>query len=495
MDPTGRLLADRYELQVPLASGGMGRVWRARDTRLQRPVAVKLLRSEFTGDPTFRARFRAEAQHAAVLTHPNIASVYDYGEVEQDGELLAYLVMELVDGEPLSALLARERRLDVARTLGIVRQTAAALAAAHAAGVVHRDVKPGNVLVGRDEHVKITDFGIARSAASVPLTQTGQVIGTAHYLSPEQAQGGQATPASDVYALGAVAYECLAGRRPIDGENPVQIAVKQIREEPQPLPPDIPPAVRQLVERAMAKDPAWRFPDGAALRDAVDAVEAGRPTGPISGRTGTAVMPLPVMGTGTAPLPRMPPPAAGPPPPVRPAAAPAAPAARGSGGRAALRVLVGALVVLVLVGVAALLLRSAGGEAEQAAAPSTTAEAPVQTTPQQTTPEVTTEAFVAVASDDYVDRPLEEVQAELAGLGLLVTPEPVETEDTEPGLVTAVEPEGDLTPGSTVTVSYAVAPEEAEEPPPADEGDQGNGNGNGNGRGNGNGNGRGDDDD
>src|SRR4051812_47489557 len=255
----------------------MGRVWRAHDVLLNRPVAVKVLRSEFTGDPAFLSRFRAEAQHAALLIHPNIASVFDYGELDVDGEHLAYLVMELVEGESLATLLARERPLDVPRTLAILRATAAALAAAHAAGVVHRDVKPGNVLVGRDGVVKITDFGIAWSASSVPLTQTGQVIGTAHYLSPEQAQGGKASPASDVYALGAVAYECLAGRRPFEGENPVQIAVKQIREAPDPLPPDVPPAVRRLVEQAMAKDPADRCADGGALLQAVDAVLAGSP--------------------------------------------------------------------------------------------------------------------------------------------------------------------------------------------------------------------------
>src|SRR3954451_15071137 len=272
VETTRRLLGNRYELLSVLASGGMGRVWRGRDVLLNRPVAVKVLRSEFTGDPAFVSRFRAEAQHAALLQHPNIAAVFDYGELEEQGERLAYLVMELVEGESLATLLTRERRLDVPRTLSILRQTAAALAAAHAAGVVHRGVKPGNVLVGRDGAVKIADFGIAWSASSVPLTRTGQVVGTAHYLSPEQAQGGKASPASDVYALGAVAYECLAGRRAFDGENSVQIALMQIRDEPPPLPPDVPAPVRALVEHAMTKDPARRIPDGAAFVAAVDAL-------------------------------------------------------------------------------------------------------------------------------------------------------------------------------------------------------------------------------
>jgi serine/threonine protein kinase len=182
---------------------------------------VKVLRSEFTGDPTFLARFQAEARHTAVLAHRNIAALHDYGEDLAGEEHLAYLVMELVEGESLSDQLARERRLGVQRTLDVLQQTAAALAAAHAAGVVHRDVKPGNILVGADGIVRITDFGIAWSASSVPLTQTGQVVGTAHYLSPEQAAGDRAGPASDVYALGMIGYECLAGRRAFDGENSV----------------------------------------------------------------------------------------------------------------------------------------------------------------------------------------------------------------------------------------------------------------------------------
>ncbi|SHN88796.1 Serine/threonine protein kinase [Geodermatophilus obscurus] len=282
--PGVRTLGDRYELLSLVATGGMGQVWRAHDALLDRLVAVKVLRSEYTGDPTFLARFRAEAQHTARLVHPNIAALHDYGEVvasDGSGETLAYLVMELVEGEPLSALLTRCGRLDPHRTLDVVRQTAAALAVAHAAGVVHRDVKPGNVLVGWDGVVKITDFGIAWSASSVPLTRTGQVVGTAHYLSPEQADGGKAGPASDVYALGAITYECLAGRRAFDGESPVQIALAQIRDEPDPLPADVPQPLRTLVARALVKDPALRFPDGAAFCAAIDAVRAGRPLAPL----------------------------------------------------------------------------------------------------------------------------------------------------------------------------------------------------------------------
>ncbi len=234
MDLSGHVLGKRYRLESLIATGGMGQVWRARDVVLDRPVAVKVLRTEYTGDPAFLARFRAEARLTAGLTAPTIATLHDYGEAPGPGgvERLAFLVMELVDGESLSAVLAREGRLTAARTVQVVRQIAAGLAVAHAAGVVHRDVKPANVLVRTDGTVTITDFGIASSVAGVPITRTGQVIGTAQYLSPEQAQGERATPASDVYALGLVAYECLAGRRAFDGENSVQVAVRQIREVP-----------------------------------------------------------------------------------------------------------------------------------------------------------------------------------------------------------------------------------------------------------------------
>ena len=202
-----------------------------------------MLRSEYTGDPTFLARFRAEAQHAASLSHPNIAAVFDYGEeIAQDGtgETLAYLVMELVEGEPLSTLVAREGPLATETTLSLLRQTAFGLGEAHRAGMVHRDVKPGNILVRPDGSVKITDFGIAWSARSVALTRTGQVIGTPQYLSPEQAEGRPTTPASDVYALGLIGYECLTGHPAFEGDNAVTIALKQVRQDPEPLPDDLP---------------------------------------------------------------------------------------------------------------------------------------------------------------------------------------------------------------------------------------------------------------
>src|SRR3954465_2092300 len=258
----------------------MGQIWRGTDVALHRSVAVKVLRSEYTGDPSFLDRFRAEAQHAASLSHPNIAAVFDYGEeMAQDGtgETMAYLVMELVEGEPLSALVAREGPLDTATTLSLLRQTAFGLGEAHRAGMVHRDVKPGNILVRPDGTVKITDFGIAWSARSVALTRTGQVIGTPQYLSPEQAEGRLASPASDVYALGLIGYECLTGHAAFDGDNAVTIALKQVQQDPEPLPDELPSGIRELVRRSLAKDPAARFPDGAAFVVAVRRTAPGRP--------------------------------------------------------------------------------------------------------------------------------------------------------------------------------------------------------------------------
>jgi len=244
------VLGARYQLLSRIAVGGMGEVWRAQDTVLRREVAVKVLKPEFTGDPEFLSRFRAEARHTAALTHRGIAGVFDYGEASADGADgaegtdTAYLVMELVEGDPLSTILAREGRLSTGRALDIVSQTARALQAAHDAGVIHRDVKPGNVLVQPDGAVKITDFGIARLVNAAPVTATGMVMGTAYYLSPEQATGRPVTPASDIYSLGVVGYEALAGHRPFVAENPLGIALMHVNTAPPPMPVDVPPAAR-----------------------------------------------------------------------------------------------------------------------------------------------------------------------------------------------------------------------------------------------------------
>ncbi|MBB3086294.1 serine/threonine-protein kinase [Geodermatophilus sabuli] len=285
---TGTILAGRYEITAPIATGGMGEVWRARDRVLDRVVAAKVLRSEFTGDPSFVARFRNEARHTAALSHPNIASVYDYGETDDErGGQLAFLVMELVEGKPLVTILHEEGKLPVDWTLHVLSQSADGLSAAHKAGVVHRDIKPGNLIVRPDGVVKLTDFGIARARDATPLTRTGMVVGTAQYLSPEQAQGFEVTAASDVYSLGVVGYECLTGGRPFDGTSQVAVALAHINRPPPPLPGNVPAAVRLLIERALAKDPADRFADGAAFAAAIRSVAAGNglSAAPLTGGT------------------------------------------------------------------------------------------------------------------------------------------------------------------------------------------------------------------
>ena len=289
MSSPGLLLAGRYRLERRIAAGGVGEVWRAEDLVLARPVAVKLLQPGYASHPQTLARFRAEARHAGSLTHPAIAQVYDYGESGPAGA--PYLVLELVDGPSLAGSLAAGP-LGSAAAMDVVAQVAAGLAAAHAAGLVHRDVKPANLLMGRDGSVKITDFGIAHAAGSAPITQVGTLVGTPAYLAPERAAGQPATPASDVYSLGIVAFECLTGTLPFQG-TPLEIASASRRQPLPPLPPAVPAAVAALVTDLTAKDPADR-PGSAAevaaraarLRDTLD---AGRPAR--SGRPGTAAAP------------------------------------------------------------------------------------------------------------------------------------------------------------------------------------------------------------
>src|SRR4051794_19145918 len=396
----------------------MGQIWRGTDVALHRSVAVKVLRSEYTGDPSFVARFRAEAQHAASLSHPNIAAVFDYGEeIAQDGtgETLAYLVMELVEGEPLSALIAREGPLDTATTLSLLRQTAFGLGEAHRAGMVHRDVKPGNILVRPDGSVKITDFGIAWSARSVALTRTGQVIGTPQYLSPGQAEGRLATPASDVYALGLIGYECLTGHPAFEGDNAVTIALKQVQQDPEPLPGELPAGVRQLISRSLVKDPAGRLPDGAAFAAAVDDILAGRPLpeAPV-----TLAVPAPRPAVVRPPVPRR-------------------------RSRVAM-VLLPLLGLLAGAGIAAALLLALTNN--------NTHGSPAEAAEQRQA------GSMVLDSQDFVGRPVDDVVARLTGLGLQVQLKSEIRDDVAPDQVTGIEPEGRaLQAGDTVVVSYAVA--------------------------------------
>ena len=310
---TDYLLAGRYRLTDRIAAGGMGEVWRAEDVLLNRAVAVKLLPTGRAGDDTFLARFRAEARYAASLSHPGIARVYDYGESAEFGG--AYLIMELVRGEPLSAILARAGRLSPDATMDIVGQAARALDAAHQAGIVHRDIKPGTLRIAAGGITKITDFGIATAmqAQAAHLTETGMVMGTAMYVSPEQATGAPVGPASDVYSLGVVAYECLAGHPPFRASEPLAIAYAHKHAPVPALPPEVPHPVSDLVYDMLAKTPegrpasAWVVADRAGLlREALTlggAVVATGFAGPTRGdlpEAPTGVLPVADADTGQA---------------------------------------------------------------------------------------------------------------------------------------------------------------------------------------------------
>ncbi|MCR6649091.1 MAG: serine/threonine protein kinase [Cellulomonas sp.] len=331
----GIALGNRYRLIRQIAVGGMGEVWEGYDESLVRPVAVKVLKQEFVGDQGFLERFRTEARNSASLSHANIAQLFDYGE--QDGA--SYLVMELVTGEPLSDLLEREPVLPVRRLLPILAQTARGLHAAHEAGVVHRDVKPGNILLGRAGRVKITDFGVSLARNQMTMTATGMVMGTAQYLSPEQAVGRPATPLSDLYSLGIIAYEALVGHRPFTGPTAVDIAVAHVNTPVPPLPAAIDPKLAALVLRLLSKDPAQRPTSGSALARELDRLMPRTPPSGVPMVVTTPPRPatraLPPTPVGVPPgTPPPPPPSSSPPPSEPTGARPgAASADTGTAGR------------------------------------------------------------------------------------------------------------------------------------------------------------------
>lgn len=303
MSKVGDKLGGRYVLTERIAAGGMGEVWKASDSILGRQVAIKLLKEGLTDEVGFTERFRNEARLSAALTHGNIAQVYDYGEDEGN----AYLVMEFVPGMPLSKIIHDNAPICAADTAGLISQAATALGAAHRSGLIHRDVKPANMLVTADGVVKLTDFGIARAVGSAAMTKTGEVMGTAQYLAPEAALGHETTPLSDVYSLAVVTHEMLAGQRPFEADSPVALALAHVNQEPPPLPGYVPPPVRAVVRAGLEKDPALR-PDsapefGRALRQAVlDSERMGfdpRATPPR--RSSSNAHPGPSSGPGSGP--------------------------------------------------------------------------------------------------------------------------------------------------------------------------------------------------
>jgi serine/threonine-protein kinase len=499
----------------------MGEVWKAKDLVLGRIVAIKVLKEEYTGDPGFLQRFRAEARHTALLNHVGIANVFDYGEEEGS----AYLVMELVPGQPLSSIIEHEQVLSPDRTLSMMAQTARALSVAHAQGLVHRDIKPGNLLITPEGRVKVTDFGIARLADQVPLTQTGQVMGTAQYLAPEQATGQTATGASDIYSLGVIGYECLTGHRPFSGESQIAIALAQVNDAPPPLPESLPKPVRALLMSMLAKDPKNRPANAIKLAEAAEAIRNGdisaahaavpgmllfeAATGPITAPVDIATAPTGVISqkdsntTSTSALPVLGAAAAG----AAGAAAdgPATSAMTGAGstlsradalaaerpwvqeedtyddepadeperrGRSPWTWPLIALIVLVLFALVGFFLTQQGiftpkdaGTTSASSSPPSTSASPTRTsqsaTPTPTQPSVTptpTTQTVNIIPEAYLGKDYRTVQSELSAMDLDVTIQSQVDANSTPNSVIALSRTGRVEVGSAVTITYAVAP-------------------------------------
>lgn len=445
------LLAGRYQLADRIGAGGYGEVWRGTDAVLARPVAIKLLLAGHAQHAETLARFRAEARHAGALSHEGIARVYDYGE--PDPPHPPFLVMELVDGPSIAGVLAGGG-MEPAQAMDIVAQTAAGLHAAHLAGLVHRDIKPGNLLLSRGGIVKITDFGVSHATGSAPLTSTGILVGTTGYLAPECVGGAQATPASDLYALGVVAYECLAGVSPFTG-LPVEVALAH-RDRPLPaLPATVPADIAALVMELTAKDPAARPANAgevarraAELRDRYPAGAGGqaqdRPDGPPAAAAERDTLTL-------APLRRRP----------------------VLGGRTR------RVAVLAAAAVAAVVLALALASVIGPGAP----HRPVSVPPGTSGPASPVAQLVDVNGRSLVGQPVRAVARELRKLGLVVRVRWRPSRLQPAGTVLSVRPGGRVPAGSPVVVTGALRPGGAATKPH----DHGDGKGKGDGKGHGNG--------
>ncbi|MEL0237666.1 MAG: serine/threonine-protein kinase [Aquiluna sp.] len=409
----GQLYGDRYRLQLRIATGGMGEVWQAEDQLILREVAIKILKEEYLSDPNFLERFRTEARSAALVEHEGIANVFDYGEDSNS----AYLVMELVPGESA--------------------QTSRALAAAHARGLVHRDIKPGNLLITPDGRVKITDFGIARVGDQVPLTKTGQVMGTVQYLAPEQATGKPSTPSTDLYSLGVVAYEALSGKRPFTGENQMAIAMAHINEMPPALPETIDPRVQNLVLSCLAKKPNQRPESATSLAIRAEALlREKRGHSPAPKREKNDDPATELITTDTAPLPKA--------PIVWPWIA-----------------TLGLLGLTAVVVIVAILSEPSPSDLQntQSPTPSSSQTSEPETT-ATTDPEPSDEPRnVLVLRSEIIDQNLSDVTAKLTEQGFVVNAIPGELipgDDPRVRMVYAVSPTGSIPEGSTIDVTYYV---------------------------------------
>ena len=337
------ILADRYRVEARIGAGGMAEVYRGFDPVLNRTVAIKVLSPQLARDAGFVARFRREAQAAARLNHPNIVGVYDTGA---DGDT-QYIVMEFVEGRTLAGVLAGGKRPTPMQAVELVQRVALALGAAHEQGIVHRDIKPANVMVTREGKVKVMDFGIARIQSVETAPQTSSVLGTPTYLSPEQAQGQQVDARSDIYSLGVLLYELLAGRPPFTGDSPVAIAYKQVNETPAPpglLNPDVPPRLDAVVMKALSKNPANRYQSAASMHEDLDRVRKGQEV--------EATPLLPSAGEATQVIAR--------PQATQVLLPPEEPP--GSTRKVWLGVLIGALIVVLLAGAGYLLSQALSGE-------------------------------------------------------------------------------------------------------------------------------------